>query len=53
MLPCHRVVNRLGGLSSAFETAGFNEQRLLLEGEGVEFTIAGRVDMEKHMWLPG
>lgn len=50
-LPCHRVVNREGRLSKVFEHDGVNEQRLLLEEEGVEFTLDGRVVMEEYMWF--
>lgn len=49
-LPCHRVVNRFGGLSAAFEAAGINEQRILLEEEGVAFTKEGNVDLERFLW---
>lgn len=50
IIPCHRVVNRFGGLSPAFAFGGENQQRILLEGEGVTFLEDGRVDMKKHMW---
>ena len=50
VIPCHRVVNRFGGLSPAFAFGGDNQQRILLEGEGVTFLEDGRVDMKKHMW---
>lgn len=50
-LPCHRVVNREGRLARVFEHDGINEQRLLLEEEGVSFTPDGRVRMEAHMWF--
>ena len=46
-VPCHRVVNRLGGLSDAFRPMGRDTQRMLLEMEGVPFTMDGRVDLEK------
>ncbi len=49
-LPCHRVVNRFGELSRAFEHGGINEQRLLLEGEGVPFTKEGNVDLGQVLW---
>ena len=49
-LPCHRVVNRLGGLSDAFEPLGRDSHRLLLELEGVGFTPAGNVDLTQYMW---
>lgn len=47
-IPCHRVVMKNGGLSSAFAFGGENQQRRLLESEGVSFLPDGRVDMEKH-----
>ena len=49
-VPCHRVVNRLGGLSEAFEPMGKDSHRLLLELEGVGFTPAGNVDLAQYMW---
>lgn len=49
-VPCHRVVNRGGGLSEAFSPAGKESHRMLLELEGVSFLPDGSVDMERHMW---
>ena len=49
-LPCHRVVNRQGGLSDAFLPLGRDSQRLLLELEGVPFRPDGTVDLERCMW---
>ena len=49
-VPCHRVVNRLGGLSDAFHPLGRETQRLLLEMEGVPFTPEGLVDLAKCRW---
>lgn len=51
-IPCHRVVNRFGGLSEAFAFGGKNMQRLYLEREGVLFLEDGRVCMEKCLWKP-
>ena len=48
-IPCYRVVNREGRLSDAFAFGGVNEQKLLLEAEGVEVTD-GYVDMELYQW---
>ncbi len=48
-IPCYRVVNRLGEPSRAFAFGGINEQILLLQNEGVEFTD-GRVDLRKYLW---
>ena len=44
-----RFVNREGRLSDAFAFGGVNEQKLLLEAEGVEVTD-GYVDMELYQW---
>lgn len=49
-VPCHRVVNRFGGLCDAFEPLGKETQRLKLEMEGVEFTQDGNVDLTKYQW---
>ncbi|MCQ4638251.1 MGMT family protein [Anaerovorax odorimutans] len=49
-LPCHRVVDRNGKLADSFFHDGINEQRLLLEEEGVAFTEEGRVALESCMW---
>ena len=49
-VPCHRVVNRFGGLSDAFLPTGKETQRLLLEAEGVGFTPEGNADLSQFMW---
>lgn len=49
-IPCFRVVNRFGETSGAFAFGGSDEQRRLLELDGVEFTEDGRVDLEKFGW---
>ena len=43
--PCHRVVNSQGRTAPTFY-----EQRILLEGEGVEFKANGCVDIKKFGW---
>ena len=43
--PCHRVVNHAGRTA-----LGWEEQRFLLESEGVEFRSEGRVDMKRFQW---
>lgn len=48
-IPCHRVVNRFGEVSSAFAFGGRNRQIELLEAEGVEF-VDGRVDLKRFQW---
>jgi len=49
-IPCHRVVNRFGEVADAFAFGGGSKQRELLESEGVEFLLNGKVDMEKCLW---
>lgn len=49
-IPCYRVVTKDGGLSEAFAFGGINQQRLLLERDGVEFDANGKVLMEKYRW---
>lgn len=49
-IPCHRVVNRFGGLAEAFVFGGINEQHTLLEKEGITFMEDGKVDLKKYMW---
>ena len=50
-VPCHRVVNRYGGLSAAFEPLGRDSQRMHLELEGVMFLANGMVDLKRFMWF--
>lgn len=50
IIPCHRVVNRLGETSKAFAFGGGDVQRFLLESEGIAFDKDGRVDLEKYQW---
>jgi O-6-methylguanine DNA methyltransferase len=51
-LPCHRVVNQRGELSGSgrFESPYAMQERL--EAEGIDFRPDGRIDMEKHLWIP-
>ncbi len=42
-IPCYRVVNRFGEVSSAFVFGGANVQRELLEKDGIIFDEKGRV----------
>ena len=44
-LPCHRVVNSQGRLVPSWE-----DQRSLLEKEGITFRKNGYVDLSKHAW---
>lgn len=51
-LPCHRVVNRYGGLSGSVHFGGPFVMEDLLRSEGITFTEDGNVDMSKHLWVP-
>lgn len=46
-IPCYRVVNREGRVSSAFAFGGENIQVELLKNDGVTFIDDTHVDMEK------
>ncbi len=50
-LPCHRVVNKSGGMGPGY-LFGPGQQRMLLESEGVTFKENGCIDMSKHLWEP-
>lgn len=53
-VPWQRVVGSGGRISprSARNAEGARIQRALLVSEGVEFDSAGKVDMERHGWIP-
>ena len=51
-LPWHRVINSAGGISVP-SGGGFEEQRLLLEAEGIVVDQKGRVDLKIYLWNPG
>jgi methylated-DNA-protein-cysteine methyltransferase related protein len=50
-LPWHRVIGS-GGSISLRPGAGFEEQRALLQAEGVMVSRAGRVTLETYLWKP-
>ncbi len=50
-IPCHRVVNREGAVSSAFAFGGGNIQISLLREEGVHVED-GKVDLSVYRWNP-
>jgi len=49
-LPWHRVINAKGEISPRSGSDSEELQRLLLEAEGVEFDLQGRIDLEKFRW---
>ena len=52
VVPCHRVVNRFGELSGGFAFGGLEEQKKLLENEGIKFEKSGIIDLQKYLWKP-
>lgn len=48
--PCHRVVFKDGSLAPGFAFGGIDEQRRMLESEGITFLPDGRVDMQRCYW---
>lgn len=51
-LPWHRVVNAQGGVSPRGISGSDDFQKLLLEAEGVEFGVHGRINLDRHLWQP-
>lgn len=49
-VPCHRVVFADGSLAPGFVFGGPEEQRRMLEAEGVGFLPNGKVDMGRFSW---
>lgn len=50
-LPWHRVVNQKRTISPR-ASQSHHHQRALLEGEGVIFDTADRIDFDRFLWLP-
>lgn len=51
-VPWHRVVNARGEISRRADPGYADWQRILLEGEGIEFDAAGRIDLARFQWRP-
>ena len=49
-VPCHRVVNKDGGLAPNFAFDGPKEQKRRLEMEGIRFLDENKVDLKEHRW---
>lgn len=48
-LPWHRIVNREGRISlKPFQ--GYEEQKMLLENEGVVFDKTGKINLDQYRW---
>jgi methylated-DNA-protein-cysteine methyltransferase related protein len=46
-LPWHRIINAKGEISFSGK-----DQRGMLEAEGVEFGLNGKIDLAKYRWFP-
>jgi len=51
-VPWQRVINARGEVSRRAEPESEGYQRHLLEEEGVVFSAAGRVDLDRFRWEP-
>ena len=51
-VPWQRIINSKGEISMRSSTDGHNMQRWLLEDEGIEFGLHGRIDLQKFGWEP-
>lgn len=49
IIPCHRVVNRMGRLAPAFAFGGEKTQASLLRAEGVKVSEEYTVDLTKYL----
>ena len=49
-IPWHRVINSRGTISFPADSPQADEQRRLLEQEGVEFDSSGKVDLRRYAW---
>lgn len=52
-VPWQRVVNARGEVSPRSEPGWEGLQRAILEDEGVEFDVRGRIDLGRFRWQPG
>lgn len=50
--PCHRVVNKEGGVAKNYAFGGgWKEQKMRLLSEGVKFKDEMRVDLKNHIYI--
>jgi len=52
-IPCHRVVNKEGGVAINYAFDGWAEQKKKLVAEGVSFKSEKCVDLKRHHWIIG
>lgn len=48
-LPWHRIINAKGQISLP-KSQGYEEQKALLESEGICFGLKDRIDLEQYLW---
>jgi methylated-DNA-protein-cysteine methyltransferase related protein len=52
-IPWHRVINAQGEISESPWRQGDDQlQRVLLEQEGVQFSVKGKVNLRQYRWQP-
>lgn len=51
-LPWQRIVNAQGRISPRGMSGSDEWQRVLLEEEGIEFGLGGRINLKKYQWQP-
>jgi len=51
-VPWHRVINARGEISPRGAREAADLQRAMLEAEGIEIGLRGRVDMKRFAWTP-
>jgi methylated-DNA-protein-cysteine methyltransferase-like protein len=51
-VPWHRVVNASGRISRRFDPVSEEEQRILLELEGIVFNRNNKIPLEEYQWKP-
>ncbi|MBS7525636.1 MGMT family protein [Fusibacter paucivorans] len=49
-LPWHRVIRKDGSIALPNEAGGL-EQIVLLTAEGVEVSVSGKINMQRHFWV--
>lgn len=49
IVPCHRVVNRFGGLAKGYAFGGSKSQKEMLQAEGIVFKT-DNVDLSKYLY---
>ncbi|MBI2026118.1 MAG: MGMT family protein [Candidatus Levybacteria bacterium] len=50
-IPCHRVINSKGEISSGYAFGGAHIQKQMLGKEGIKFNVENKVDLKKYGYL--